>query len=144
MTSGIQVSHAYRRYLVSKGQLGQLPHNFLVRAAVSNEGVLSLQITTIMPVCPWRWGAPRGQAQGLNEHAQGLASVKPAGGGVEEVWAKCTGVDRSHRISKQAGSGQTEGWRNTDQGLTQVMMGVSTRDPRQGPPCPHMSHTSTS
>lgn len=99
------MSHAHRRYLVSKGQL---PHNFLVRAAVSN-GVLSLQITTIMPVCPWRRGAPRGQAQGLNEYAQGLASVKAAGGGVEEVWAKGTGVNRSHHISKQAGSRQRNG-----------------------------------
>lgn len=88
---------------------GQLPHNFLVRAAVSNEEVLSLQITTIMPVCPWRRDAPRGQAQGLKEHAQGLASVKAAGGGVEEVWAKNTGVDRYHHISKQAGSRQRNG-----------------------------------
>lgn len=53
MTSGIQVSHAHRRY----------PHNFLVRAAVSSEGVLfpicaSLQITTIICLSAHGDGVP--------------------------------------------------------------------------------------
>lgn len=138
MASRIQVFLAHRRYL---------PH-FLVRAAVSRRSPLSycasLQITAIIYLSAHGDGAPRGQAQGLNEHAQGLASVKPEGGGVEEVWEKGTGVDRSHRVSKQGGSRQREEWRNTDQGLTQVMMGVSTRHPRRGPPCPQTSHTYTS